>query len=184
VDGSDFPAGGRELLVPGARELHDRVMIAVGDKIPDVALTVVGDDGAQPVRSGELFGSGRTVLFGVPAAFSPTCSDAHLPGFVAKASEITDKGVDRIVCVSVNDPFVMAAWAKDQQVSGVVMLADGAALFAKAMGLDMDATDFGLGVRSQRYAAIIDEGTLTWIDVEAAPPDHEVSSAEAVLTHL
>lgn len=89
-------------------------MISVGDKIPDVPLATVGADGANPVRSGELFGTGRTVLFGVPAAFSPTCSDAHLPGFVAKAQEISAKGVDRIVCVSVNDPFVMGAWAKDQ----------------------------------------------------------------------
>ncbi|MHC1561351.1 redoxin family protein [Actinomycetospora sp. C-140] len=160
-------------------------MIAVGDKLPDVPLTTVDAGGnTSPVRSGELFGKGRTVLFGVPAAFSPTCSDAHLPGFVAKADEITGKGVDRIVCVSVNDPFVMTAWAKDQQVSGVTMLADGSALFAKAMGLDMDGTDFGLGVRSQRYAAIVDDGTLTWIDVEAAPPDHEVSTADAVLAHL
>jgi peroxiredoxin len=159
-------------------------MIAVGEKIPDVPLTTVGDEGPQPMRSGELFGTGRTVLFGVPAAFSPTCSDAHLPGFVAKAEEISAKGVDRIVCVAVNDPFVMAAWAKDQGVEGVIMLADGAALFTTAMGLTMDATDFGLGIRSQRYAAIIDDGVLTWIDVEASAPDHEVSSADAVLTRL
>jgi glutaredoxin/glutathione-dependent peroxiredoxin len=160
-------------------------MIAVGDTIPDVPLTTVGADGAQPVRSGELFGKGRTVLFGVPAAFSPTCSDAHLPGFVAKAEEISAKGVDRIVCVSVNDPFVMGAWAKDQSVGdSVVMLADGAALFAQAMGVSIDASDFGLGIRSSRYAAIIDDGKLTWIDVEAAPPDHEVSTADAVLSHL
>lgn len=160
-------------------------MISTGEKIPDVPLTTVTAGGdTQPVRSGELFGTGRTVLFGVPAAFSPTCSDAHLPGFVAKAREITDKGVDRIVCVSVNDPFVMTAWAKDQGVEGVIMLADGSALFARAMGLSLDGTDFGLGIRSQRYAAIIDDGVLTWIDVEAAPPDHEVSTAEVVLTHL
>jgi peroxiredoxin len=160
-------------------------MIAVGETIPDVPLTTVDAGGqTQSVRSGELFASGRTVLFGVPAAFSPTCSDAHLPGFVAKAGEISAKGVDRIVCVAVNDPFVMEAWAKDQQVEGVVMLADGAALFTRAMGLDIDATDFGLGVRSNRYAAIIDDGTLTWIDVEAAPPDHEVSTADAVLSRL
>ncbi|MDD7939806.1 peroxiredoxin [Actinomycetospora lutea] len=160
-------------------------MIAVGEKIPDVPLTTVDAEGnTESVRSGELFATGRTVLFGVPAAFSPTCSDAHLPGFVAKAGEISAKGVDRIVCVSVNDPFVMGAWAKDQAVEGVVMLADGSALFARAMGLDLDGTDFGLGVRSQRYASIIDDGTLTWIDVEAAPPDHEKSTAEVVLTHL
>ena len=159
-------------------------MIAAGEKIPDVQVTTVDDDGAHGVSSGELFGTGRTVLFGVPAAFSPTCSDAHLPGFVAKAGEIQGKGVDRIVCVAVNDPFVMGAWAKDQAVEGVVMLADGAALLATAMGLTMDGTDFGLGIRSHRYAAIIDDGTLTWIDVEASPPDHEVSTADAVLAQL
>jgi peroxiredoxin len=159
-------------------------MIAAGEKIPDVPLTTVDAGGATPVRSGELFAKGRSVLFGVPAAFSPTCSDAHLPGFVAKADEITAKGVDRIVCVSVNDPFVMRAWTEDQGVEGVVMLADGAALFATGMGLTMDASDFGLGIRSQRYAAIIDDGILTWIDVEASAPDHEVSSADAVLTRL
>lgn len=160
-------------------------MIAVGEKIPDVPLTTVDAAGTtESVRSGELFGTGRTVLFGVPAAFSPTCSDAHLPGFVAKAGEISGKGVDRIVCTSVNDPFVMTAWAKDQAVEGVVMLADGSALFAKAMGVDMDGSDFGLGIRSQRYAAIVDDGTLTWIDVEAAPPDHEKTTAEVVLSKL
>ncbi|MEJ2861767.1 peroxiredoxin [Actinomycetospora flava] len=160
-------------------------MIAVGEKIPDVPLTTVDAAGTtESVRSGELFATGRTVLFGVPAAFSPTCSDAHLPGFVAKAGEISGKGVDRIVCTAVNDPFVMGAWAKDQQVHGVVMLADGAALFAKAMGLELDATDFGLGIRSQRYAAVIEDGTLSWIDVEDAPPDHEKTTADVVLSKL
>ena len=159
-------------------------MVAAGEKVPDVPVTVVGADGPQAARTGELFGTGRTVLFGVPAAFSPTCSDAHLPGFVAKADEITAKGVDRIVCVSVNDPFVMGAWAKDLGVEGVTMVADGAALFATAMGLSFDGSAFGLGVRSNRYASIIDDGVLTWIDVEAAPPDHEVSTAEAVLAKL
>jgi glutaredoxin/glutathione-dependent peroxiredoxin len=160
-------------------------MIAVGEKIPDVPLATVDAEGhTESVRSGELFANGRSVLFGVPAAFSPTCSDSHLPGFVARAGEISDKGVDRIVCVSVNDPFVMGAWAKDQQVHGVTMLADGSALFARAMGTDMDGTDFGLGIRSQRYAAVIEDGTLTWIDVEDAPPDHEKSTAEVVLSKL
>ena len=159
-------------------------MIAVGDKIPDVPLKAVTSEGTEDVQTGELLGSGKVVLFGVPGAFTPVCSDFHLPGFVIKTDELKAKGVDRIACLSVNDAFVMGAWAKSEDAEGIVMLADDAAAFTTAMGLDTDASSFGLGTRSERYAAIIENGVLTSIDVEKEFVDHEVSTAEHVLAAL
>jgi peroxiredoxin len=159
-------------------------MIGVGDTVPDVTLKAVTPQGTEDVSTGTLLGSGRVVLFGVPAAFSPTCSDYHLPGFVMRAEELATKGVDRVVCVSVNDIFVMDAWGKSLHADGIVMLADHVGEFTKGMGLTMDATDFGLGVRSQRYAAVLQDGVVQSIEVEGSPVDHEVSSADAVLTRL
>jgi peroxiredoxin len=159
-------------------------MIGVGDTVPDVTLKAVTPEGTEDVSTATLLGSGKVVLFGVPAAFSPTCSDYHLPGFVMRAEELAAKGTDRVVCVSVNDVFVMGAWGRSLHADGIIMLADHVAAFTQAMGLTMDATDFGLGVRSQRYAAVIQDGVIQSIEVEGSPVDHDVSSADAVLTRL
>jgi peroxiredoxin len=159
--------------------------IAVGDRIPDVDLWQVTDAGGgfAPVSTGDVLGKGRVVLFAVPGAFTPTCSDHHLPGFVLRADEIQAKGVDTIACVSVNDPFVMGAWAKDRKVAdSVVMLADGNGDFTRAVGLEMNG-GVGLGTRSQRYGAIIEDGVVTALFVE---PERglTVSSAESILGAL
>jgi peroxiredoxin len=136
------------------------------------------------VQSADVLGKGKVVLFAVPGAFTPTCSDYHLPGFVTRAHEIQAKGVDTIACISVNDPFVMGAWARDQKVAdSVVMLADGNGAFTRAVGLEMDGSAVGLGSRSQRYAAVIEDGVVTALFVE---PERglTVSSAESVLSAL
>jgi peroxiredoxin len=158
--------------------------IAVGDKIPDVKAQVPGPNGPEPVETGELLGKGTVVLFGLPGAFTPTCSDHHLPGFVIRAADLRAKGVDKIVCVSVNDAFVMKAWGEANNVGDdVIMLADGSAVFTKAMGLEVDLTGGGLGVRSKRYAAIIKDGVVTDLAVEETL-GLDVSSADAVLAKL
>lgn len=158
--------------------------ISVGDSIPDVQLRTMTSEGPNPVSSSEALGRGKVVLFAVPGAFTPTCSDHHLPGFVVRADEIRAKGVATIACVSVNDPFVMGAWGEDRGVGdSVLMLADGNGDFTKAMGLEMDGSGFGLGVRSQRYAAILEDGVVKSLFVEPNP-GLDVSSAEAVLAAL
>jgi peroxiredoxin len=155
--------------------------IKVGDKIPSVKLKTMTEDGMAEITTEELFGNKKVVLFALPGAFTPTCSAKHLPGFVAKADEIKSKGVDTIACISVNDAFVMDAWGKDQKVDKkVMMLADGNAEFAKAVGLEFDAGGFGMGVRSQRYAMVVENGVVKALNVEQ-PGAFEVSSAEAVL---
>jgi len=154
--------------------------IQVGDKIPAVTLKTTD---MQDVSTEELF-KGKVVLFAVPGAFTPTCSAKHLPGFLEKAGELKAKGVDRIVCISVNDAFVMGAWAKDQGTGeDVTLVADGSGDFARAVGLEMDGTKFGMGIRSQRYAAIIENGVVKHLAVEA-PMQFDVSSAEAILGAL
>jgi peroxiredoxin (alkyl hydroperoxide reductase subunit C) len=158
--------------------------IAVGDKIPDVKVQVPGPSGPEAAQTADLLGSGTVVLFGVPGAFTPTCSDHHLPGFVIRVDEIEAKGVDRVYCVSVNDAFVMAAWGQANGVEGKVgLIADGSATFTKAMGLEVDLTGGGLGVRSKRYAAIIKDGIVSHLAVEDTLA-LDVSSAEAVLKAL
>jgi len=158
--------------------------IAVGDRIPDVKLFTFGDKGPEATTSGEVLGHGTVVLFGVPGAFTPTCSDHHLPGFVLRADDLRAKGADSLVCVAVNDPFVMEAWGQDQNVGkAVVMLADGNGELTEAMGLTMDGSGFGLGTRSQRYAAILRDGVVSWLAVEPGP-GLNVSSAEEVLAAL
>jgi peroxiredoxin len=160
------------------------VTIAVGDRIPDVKVFTFSDKGPDATTSTEVLGRGKVVLFGVPGAFTPTCSDHHLPGFVLRADELRAKGAEKVVCVSVNDPFVMGAWGQDQKVgSSVVMLADGNGELADAMGLTMDGTGFGLGKRSQRFAAILDDGVVSWLAVEPGP-GLKVSRAEEVLAAL
>ena len=158
--------------------------IAVGDRIPDVKVFTSGEKGPEATTSGEVLGHGTVVLFGVPGAFTPTCSDHHLPGFVLRADDLLAKGADSIVCVAVNDAFVMDAWGQDQNVGkAVVMLADGNGELTKAIGLTMDGSGFGLGTRSQRYAAILRDGVVSWLAVEPGP-GLNVSSAEEVLAAL
>lgn len=158
--------------------------IKAGDRIPDVKVMLATADGPQAAQTGEIFGAGKVALFSVPGAFTPTCSAKHLPGFVQKSGDLAAKGVDKIVCMSVNDAFVMKAWAKDQGADGkVVMLADGNGDFARALGLTMDGKGFGMGERSQRFAAIVDGGVVKKLFVEA-PGAFEVSSAEHMLSEL
>ena len=159
--------------------------IAVGDKVPDVEVRTLGDDGMpKPVQTGEVLGSGKVVLFAVPGAFTPGCSKVHLPGFVQGADDVLAKGVDRIVCIAVNDAWVMDAWGKSQGAGDkILMLADGNGDFTKAMGLEFDGGGVGLGTRSQRYAAVIENGIVTELDVEPKA-GVDVSSCENVLTHL
>ena len=158
--------------------------IKAGDKVPAVALKHKSADGINDISSDDLFGGKKVVIFALPGAFTPTCSAKHLPGFVAKADELKNKGVDTIACLSVNDAFVMDAWGKDQNVGDkLMMLADGSADFTKAVGQVLDLTDRGMGVRSTRYAMIVDDGTVTELFVEE-PGAFEVSSAEYVLRKL
>ncbi|GAA0900467.1 peroxiredoxin [Pseudonocardia zijingensis] len=141
--------------------------ISVGDRIPDAELRTMTPDGPTVVKSGDVLGTGKVVLFAVPGAFTPGCSNVHLPGFVERADELKAKGVTRIACVAVNDPFVMDAWGKAHGVGDdIVMLSDGNGEFTAAMGLELDASGAGLGRRSKRYAAIVDDGVLTSIDVD------------------
>ncbi|WP_439596308.1 peroxiredoxin [Falsiroseomonas sp.] len=158
--------------------------IKQGDAIPAAKLMQATAEGPKEVSTEELFGGKTVVLFGVPGAFTPTCSAKHLPGFVTQAEALKGKGVDTIACMSVNDAFVMGAWAKDQGITDqVVMLADGSAAFTKALGLELDLTARGLGIRSQRFVLVAKDGRVTHVAVEA-PGAFEVSKAEAVLAIL
>ena len=158
--------------------------IKVGDKAPSVTFKTMGDSGPQNLTSDELFAGKKVVLFAVPGAFTPTCSAKHLPGFVTKAGDFKAKGVDEVACVAVNDAFVMGAWGKDQGAGDKVkMIADGNGDFAKACGLTMDGSGFGLGTRMQRCAMVVEDGTVTQLFVEA-PGQFEKSTAENVLANL
>jgi len=158
--------------------------ISVGDKIPDAKVMVVTKDAFEPAQTGELLGKGKVVLFGLPGAFTPTCSDHHLPGFVLRAEDLKAKGVDTIACVSVNDAFVMGAWGQTQDVGDkVVLVADGNGDFTRAMDLVFDGSGIGLGSRSKRYAAIIEDGIIITLNIETKP-GLDVSSAESILAAL
>ncbi|MCH8919074.1 MAG: peroxiredoxin [Alphaproteobacteria bacterium] len=158
--------------------------IAVGDKIPSVTIQRKTADGIDQVSTDAYFAGRKVVLFAVPGAFTPTCSQKHLPGFIADADAITAKGVDEIACVSVNDAFVMEAWGAAHGAGGkVTMLADGSAVLAKALGLELDLVEKGLGTRSQRYAMVVDDGTVTLLNVEEGG-QFEASSAETILAAL
>lgn len=157
--------------------------IQEGDRLPEATLHVMQDGRPTAVTTGELFGGKKVVLFAVPGAFTPTCSQAHLPGYVANADEIKAKGVDSIVCVAVNDAFVMDAWGADRNAEELVMAGDGNGEFTAAIGLEMDGRGFGLGTRSERYAMIVDDGVVTKLAVEA-PGAFKVSKAEAILEAL
>jgi peroxiredoxin len=140
-------------------------------------------EGPQGASSQEVFGGKKVVLFAVPGAFTPGCSNTHLPGFVVKADEIKAKGVDVIACMAVNDAFVMGAWAQAQNAEELLMLADGNAEFTKAIGLELDATGFGMGVRAQRFAMIVEDGTVTHLAIEA-PGEIKASTADAIMELL
>ena len=157
--------------------------IQVGDRLPDVPLTIAGADGPKPTTTSDFFGGKRVALFAVPGAFTPTCSARHLPSFVEKASDLKSQGVDEIACISVNDAFVMAAWGQRDGSSDITMLADGNGAFADAIGLTMDGSKFGMGKRSQRYSMIVNDGVVEQLNVEA-PGEYRASSAEHMLEQL
>ena len=157
--------------------------IKTGDGIPACTLKVMGEKGPQDITTAELFNGKKVVMFAVPGAFTPGCSMTHLPGFVVNADKIKAKGVDSIVCMSVNDAFVMGAWGRAQNAEHLIMLADGNADFTKAMGLELDGTGFGLGIRCKRMAMVVDNGTVTHMAIEP-PGGIVVSSAEAILDVL
>ena len=158
--------------------------IKAGDALPEMTFMTMTADGPAPVTTAEAFAGKKVALFAVPGAFTPTCSAKHLPGFIEKAADLKAKGVDRIACTSVNDVFVMDAWGKDQGAgNAVMMLADGNADFAEAIGLVFDGSKFGMGKRSQRYAMIVDDAKVAHLFVEEGG-GFEVSSAEHVLANL
>ncbi|CAH0526082.1 peroxiredoxin [Vibrio hippocampi] len=157
-------------------------MIQQGQALPNAVLSELTENGMQQHKTEALFANKKVVLFAVPGAFTPTCSEAHLPGYVVLADQLKDKGVDLIACVAVNDAFVMQAWGEAQNASELLMLGDGSASFTKALGLEMDTGDFG-GIRSQRYAMIIDNGVVTTLNVETGG-EFEVSKAETILAAL
>ena len=157
--------------------------IQVGDKLPDVQLTKATADGPEAVQSSDYFKGKKVALFSVPGAYTPTCSARHLPGYVEKADELKAKGVDEIACTAVNDAFVLGAWNNDSGSSDITMLADGNGNFAEALGLTMDGSGFGMGKRGQRFSMIVDDGTVTELNVEE-PGDFSVSSADHMLGQL
>ncbi len=158
--------------------------IKVGDKVPDATLTHMTDSGPAQITTQELFGGKKVAIFAVPGAFTPTCSNDHLPGFVNNADAIKGKGVDTIACLSVNDAFVMGAWGKDRNVGDkVLMLGDGNLDLTKKLGLELDGSGYGLGERSQRYSMIVDDGVVTNLNIEG-PGQFEVSKAEVIVDQL
>lgn len=157
--------------------------IQEGDKIPSATFMKMGPDGPHPVSTDDVFAGKRVAFFAVPGAFTPTCSAKHLPGFVEKSALLKARGIDEIACVSVNDVFVMNAWGETSGSSDVSMLADGNGGFAKAIGLELDGTGFGMGQRSQRYAMVVDDGTVERLFIEG-PGEFKVSSAEHMLSEL
>src|SRR4051794_978900 len=174
-------AAGRAYLPPQPlREEYSPMTIQVGERLPDVPLSVAGPDGPQPTTSGEYFQGKRVALFAVPGAFTPTCSARHLPSYVDKAGELKGKGVDEIACISVNDPFVMSAWNQRDGSEGITMLADGNGDFEEASGRTMDGRNFGMGKRSQRYSRSVNDGVLEQLNV-GAPGEYGASSAEHML---
>ena len=157
--------------------------IQVGDRLPEVPLTIATADGPKPTTSSDFFQGKRVALFAVPGAFTPTCSARHLPSYVDKASELKGQGIDEIACISVNDPFVMGAWGQRDGSEDITMLSDGNGEFAEAAGLGMDASKFGMGKRSQRYSMIVNDGVVEQLNVEA-PGEYRASSAEYMLDQL
>lgn len=156
--------------------------IKVGDKIPASTLKIMGQKGPQDITTAELFDGKKVVAFAVPGAFTPGCSNTHLPGFIINADKIKAKGIDSIVCLSVNDAFVMDAWGKTQNAEELLMVADGNGTFTKAIGMELDGSGYGLGTRSKRYAMIVDNGVVKYLGLDTS--GIEESSAEKVLGQL
>lgn len=158
--------------------------IQIGDRIPEVTLTQMTADGPKPLTTADVFAGKKVVLFGVPGAFTPTCSARHLPGYIERHADLAAKGVDTVACVAVNDAFVMGAWGKAQEADGkVLMLADGNAELTKKLGLELDASAFGMGTRSRRFALYAEDGVVKALEVEPGP-GLTVSSAESILAKL
>ena len=157
--------------------------INIGDRLPDVPLTLATAEGPQQTSSSDYFAGKRVALFAVPGAFTPTCSARHLPSYVEKAADLKGKGVDEIACISVNDPFVMSAWGERDGSQDITMIADGNGQFADAVGLGMDGSKFGMGKRSQRYSMLVNDGVVEQLNVEA-PGEYKASSAETLLEQL
>jgi peroxiredoxin len=159
--------------------------INVGDRLPDATFTTMSPEGPKPMTTAEVFGGKKVALFAVPGAYTPTCHRQHMPGFVMRFEELKAKGIDTIACTAANDIFVLTAWAKDTQAFGkILMLADGSADFAKKIGLDIDLTARGMGVRSKRYSMVVEDGVVKTLNVEDAPPSHDKSSAETLCSLL
>ncbi|MDH5736811.1 MAG: peroxiredoxin [Gammaproteobacteria bacterium] len=157
--------------------------VKAGDRIPEATMKTMGEKGPRDITTEEVFAGKKVVLFAVPGAFTPTCSAAHLPGYVVLADKMKAKGVDTIVCLSVNDAFVMDAWGKGSNAEELVMVADGNGDFTRAMGLELDGSGFGLGKRSQRYALVAEDGVITTLNIEPGP-GLEASAAEKILEAL
>lgn len=159
--------------------------IKTGDKLPSVTLKRLGANGMEDVDTAKYVAGRKVVIFATPGAFTPTCAQKHLPSYVDNAEKIKAAGIDEIICVSVNDPFVMKHWGEVAKADGkVTMMPDGNAAFTKALGLEMDGSGFGLGIRSKRYSMIVDNGVVTELEVEAAPGEMNVSGGEACLIRL
>ena len=157
--------------------------ISVGDRLPEATLVKVGADGIEQVTTSDYFKGRRVALFAVPGAFTPTCSARHLPGFIEHGAALKEHGIDEVACTAVNDAFVMGAWAKQTEATGITMLADGNGTFADALGLSIDSTRFGMGKRSNRYSMVVDDGVVEQLNVEA-PGEFKVSSADYLLESL
>ena len=157
-------------------------MIQIGNKIPSTKITIIDSQGQNTIDASDFFSNKKAVLFALPGAFTPTCSEAHLPGYVVKFDDFKAKGVDVVACLSVNDAFVMKAWQEQQNAENIAMIADGGAALTQAMDLAMDTSDFG-GIRSQRYSMLIENGMVTQLNVEA-PSSFEVSDADTMLSQL
>jgi peroxiredoxin len=159
--------------------------IQVGSRLPDATFTVMGPDGPKEATTAEVFAGKKVALFAVPGAYTPTCHKQHLPGFVDRAAELSAKGIQTIACTAVNDIFVLTHWAKDCQAEGkVLMLSDGNADFARKVGLDIDLTSRGFGVRSKRYAMLVEDGVVKVLNVEEVPPQHDKSSAATLCSMI
>ncbi len=159
-------------------------MIKIGDKVPDATLFEMAEGGPAPVKVGDAVKGKKIAVFGLPGAFTPTCSAQHVPGYVKSFDQLKSRGIDEIWCMSVNDAFVMGAWCKDQGATGKIrMLADGSAEWTKALGLELDLTSRGMGIRSQRFSMVLDDGKVTAFNLEEGGK-FDVSSAEKMLTQL
>lgn len=159
--------------------------ITVGDRLPEHTFTTIGREGPEPITTADVFAGKKVALFAVPGAYTPTCHQQHMPGFLTRLGDLASKGVDAVACTAVNDIFVLQNWAKDTGALGKVqMLADGSAEFVRKIGLDIDLTARGLGVRSKRYAMLVEDGVVKVLNVEDAPPQHDKSSAATLCSMI